>query len=160
MLFALSSCQSTREQLEGDGLIEPPVSSDGNEFEVAISKNGTLYFSSARNGGLGGLPIGVSFRPGAARTITACRSGPCCGSPGDVPGVTAPQLCLGPAAGPLRGIVQRTVMHYASRLVPQPFPRPPTGSAAPQPPGCEAHAPRDRRGRIATRVAGARPRGG
>ena len=38
-------------------MLEPPVSSDGNEFEVAISKSGTLYFSSARNGGFGDMDL-------------------------------------------------------------------------------------------------------
>lgn len=38
-------------------MVGPPVSSDGNEFEVAIAGNGTLYFSSARNGGYGDLDL-------------------------------------------------------------------------------------------------------
>lgn len=38
-------------------MLGPPVSSDADEFEVAISENGTLYFSSARNGGFGDLDI-------------------------------------------------------------------------------------------------------
>jgi hypothetical protein len=37
--------------------LEAPISSDADEFEVAISRNGTLYFSSAREGGLGDLDI-------------------------------------------------------------------------------------------------------
>ncbi len=35
----------------------PPISSSADEFEVAISRNGTLYFSSTRNGGLGDIDI-------------------------------------------------------------------------------------------------------
>jgi hypothetical protein len=35
----------------------PPISSDADEFEVAVSRNGTLYFSSSREGGLGDLDI-------------------------------------------------------------------------------------------------------
>lgn len=38
-------------------IVGPPVSSDGDEFEVAVSANGTLYFSSRRNGGYGGLDL-------------------------------------------------------------------------------------------------------
>lgn len=34
-----------------------PISSGADEFEVAISRNGTLYFSSAREGGEGDLDI-------------------------------------------------------------------------------------------------------
>ena len=34
-----------------------PISSDADEWEVAISRNGTLYFSSARPGGEGDLDI-------------------------------------------------------------------------------------------------------
>ena len=35
----------------------PPINSDGNEWEVAISKSGTLYFSSARNDGFGDMDL-------------------------------------------------------------------------------------------------------
>jgi hypothetical protein len=35
----------------------PPISSDGDEFEVAIAENGTLYFSSSREGGFGDLDV-------------------------------------------------------------------------------------------------------
>lgn len=34
-----------------------PISSERDEFEVAISRDGTLYFSSSRDGGLGDLDI-------------------------------------------------------------------------------------------------------
>lgn len=34
-----------------------PISSDADEFEVTIARNGTLYFSSAREGGWGDLDI-------------------------------------------------------------------------------------------------------
>ncbi len=34
-----------------------PVSSDGDEWEVAIAGNGTLYFSSSREGGLGDMDM-------------------------------------------------------------------------------------------------------
>jgi hypothetical protein len=37
--------------------LEPPISSDADEFEVAISRNGTLYFSSTREGGQGDIDI-------------------------------------------------------------------------------------------------------
>ena len=37
--------------------LEAPVSSDADEFEVAISRNGTLYFSSTREGGLEHIDI-------------------------------------------------------------------------------------------------------
>jgi hypothetical protein len=37
--------------------LEAPISSEADEFEVAISRNGTLYFSSAREGGQGDLDI-------------------------------------------------------------------------------------------------------
>jgi hypothetical protein len=37
--------------------VGPPVSSEKDEFEVAISRSGTLYFSSAREGGEGDLDI-------------------------------------------------------------------------------------------------------
>lgn len=37
--------------------VEAPVSSDGNEFEVTVAGNGTLYFSSDREGGLGDLDL-------------------------------------------------------------------------------------------------------
>jgi WD40-like Beta Propeller Repeat len=35
----------------------PPVSSDADEFEVTVVRDGTLYFSSRREGGLGDLDI-------------------------------------------------------------------------------------------------------
>ncbi|MCP4895662.1 MAG: hypothetical protein GY906_01705 [bacterium] len=35
----------------------PPISSDGNEFEISIAQNGTLYFSSVRNSGHGDMDI-------------------------------------------------------------------------------------------------------
>lgn len=38
-------------------MVPPPISSDGVEWEVAIARNGTLYFSSARNGGYGDLDL-------------------------------------------------------------------------------------------------------
>ncbi|MGD8868789.1 MAG: hypothetical protein PVI01_14260, partial [Gemmatimonadales bacterium] len=46
----------------GAGWSEPaklpaPVSSDRDEFEVSIARNGTLYFSSSRDGGWGDLDI-------------------------------------------------------------------------------------------------------
>lgn len=49
------------ERVEG-GWSEPtklpaPISSDRDEFEVAISRDGTLYFSSSREGGWGDLDI-------------------------------------------------------------------------------------------------------
>lgn len=37
--------------------LEFPISSEGDEFEVHISRSGTLYFSSSREGGLGDLDI-------------------------------------------------------------------------------------------------------
>lgn len=37
--------------------VGPPISSAADEFEVAIARNGTIYFSSARDGGLGDLDI-------------------------------------------------------------------------------------------------------
>ncbi len=37
--------------------VGPPVSSKADEFEVAISRNGTLYFSSKRGGGEGDMDI-------------------------------------------------------------------------------------------------------
>lgn len=47
---------------DGAGWSEPtklskPISSEADEFEVAISRNGTLYFSSNRAGGAGDLDI-------------------------------------------------------------------------------------------------------
>jgi len=36
-------------------LLGPPVSSDRDEWEVAVARNGTLYFSSAHEWGLGDL---------------------------------------------------------------------------------------------------------
>jgi hypothetical protein len=47
---------------KGTGWSEPamlgaPISSDGDEFEVAIAENGTLYFSSSRAGGFGDLDV-------------------------------------------------------------------------------------------------------
>lgn len=38
-------------------MVGPPVSSDGNEWEVSIARSGTLYFSSMRNGGYGDLDL-------------------------------------------------------------------------------------------------------
>jgi hypothetical protein len=35
----------------------PPISSGGDEFEVAVARDGTLYFSSSREGGEGDLDI-------------------------------------------------------------------------------------------------------
>ena len=37
--------------------VGPPISSAADEFEVAIARNGTIYFSSKRDGGLGDLDI-------------------------------------------------------------------------------------------------------
>jgi hypothetical protein len=37
--------------------VAPPVSSDDDEFEVAIARNGTLYFSSKRKGGEGDMDL-------------------------------------------------------------------------------------------------------
>lgn len=52
-----------------------PISSDADEFEVAISQSGTLYFSSARDGGLGDLDLYRARRIEGAYT-TAENLGP------------------------------------------------------------------------------------
>jgi len=38
-------------------MVAPPISSTADEWEVAIARNGTLYFSSARDGGYGDLDL-------------------------------------------------------------------------------------------------------
>ena len=55
--------------------VGPPISSDADEFEVAIARNGTLYFSSSREGGMGDLDI-YRARPVSGAYAVAENLGP------------------------------------------------------------------------------------